>query len=57
MRVFGFVKHPTYSAQLAPSDCLFQKQKTHFEGKSFLTNDKVICAVEEWYAEQNTRTF
>lgn len=55
---FELVDHPPYSPDLAPSDYyLFPKLKKHLKGKRFSTNDEAICAVEEWFADQDKDFF
>lgn len=49
---FELVEHPPYSPDLAPSDYrLFPKLKEHLRGKRFSSNNDVICAVNNWFAD------
>jgi histone-lysine N-methyltransferase SETMAR len=55
---FELIDHPPYSPDLAPSDYyLFPKLKKHLKGAKFSTNNEVICAVENWFADQDTVFF
>ena len=55
---FELVKHPPYSPDLAPSDYrLFPKLKEHLRGKRFPSNNDVICAVNQWFAEAEQSFF
>jgi histone-lysine N-methyltransferase SETMAR len=55
---FELIDHPPYSPDLAPSDYyLFPKLKKHLKGAKFSTNNEVICAVENWFADQDTGFF
>jgi [histone H3]-lysine36 N-dimethyltransferase SETMAR len=49
---FELVEHPPYSPDLAPSDYrLFPKLKEHLRGKKFSSDEEVMSAVNEWFAE------
>lgn len=55
---FELIDHPPYSPDLAPSDYyLFPKLKKNLKGKKFSSNEAVIRAVEEWFADQNKEFF
>jgi histone-lysine N-methyltransferase SETMAR len=49
---YELLKHPPYSADLAPSDFyLFPKLKLFHDGQRFSLNQEVITAVEEYFAD------
>jgi len=48
------MRHPAYSADLAPSDYhLFPNVKKHLRGQRFSTDDELQYATEEWLKEQS----
>jgi histone-lysine N-methyltransferase SETMAR len=49
---YELLEHPPYSPVLAPSDfCLFPKLKLFLAGQRFSSNQEVIAAVEEYFAD------
>ena len=49
---FELIPHPTFSSDLAPCDIfLFPNLKTWLRGKSFSSNEKVIDAVNAYFAD------
>jgi len=49
---FELLEHPTYSADLAPSDFfLFPKLKPFLAGHCFSSNQEAIAAVEGYFAD------
>jgi hypothetical protein len=49
------LKHPSYSPDLSPSDfTLFPKLKLFLVGQRFSSNQKVIAAVEGYFADLMT---
>jgi hypothetical protein len=46
---FEVLKHPAYSADLAPSDyCLFPNLKKQLKGRKFSSTEKATLAVDGW---------
>jgi len=49
---YELLEHPPYSPDLAPSDFyLFPKLKLFLTGQRFSSNQEVIAAVEEYFAD------
>jgi hypothetical protein len=47
------LKHPTYSPDLAPSDCcLFPNITKHLKGRKFSSTEEARVAVDGWFAAQ-----
>ena len=52
---YELIPHPSYSPDLAPCDFfLFPNLKTWLGGKKFSSNEKVIVAVNEYFADFET---
>jgi len=55
---YELIPHPLYSPDLAPCDFfLFPNLKTWLGGKKFLSNEEVIVAVNEYFADFETAYF
>ena len=55
---YELIPHPPYSPDLAPCDFfLFSNLKTWLGGKKFLSNEEVIVAVNEYFADFETGYF
>jgi transposase len=48
---YELLEHPTYSPDLAPSDCLFPELKLSLAGQRFSSNQEAIGAVEGYFAD------
>ena len=54
---FEWLPHPSYSSDLAPSDCyLFADLKRMLQGKRFGSNEEMIAKTEA-YIESNDKSF
>ena len=55
---YELIPHPTYSPDLAPSDCfLFPNLKKDIRGRHFRSNKEVVVAVEEWVRDKGPGFF